>query len=180
MSEINDIINFFRRYYNRFVITKDDDMDGKLNKLIMFFIYLLIILILIGSEFRNIALGIIILLILVKYLYIKEHFINEKKCRRPTINNPFMNPLYEADNLEACKVDDKEILDKFNHNLNRNIGDVFEKRTGQLLYRTNNVTTIPNKYDDFLNFIKLTYDEPDNNCKYDGVNCLKYNDLRYH
>jgi hypothetical protein len=26
----------------------------------------------------------------------------------------------------------------------------------------------------------MTYDQPDNNCKYDGVNCLKYDDLRYH
>jgi ABC-type transport system involved in cytochrome c biogenesis ATPase subunit len=56
--------------------------------------------------------------------------------------------------------------------------DLFDKKTGQLYYKTNNVTSIPNKYKDFLNFIGSTNDLKDNNCKYDGVNCLKYNDLR--
>jgi len=180
MREIYDIINFFGKYYNKFIMERSDSVDEKINKLIMFFTYLLLILMIIGSEYRNVSLGIIILLIIVKKLYIKEEFIQENKCRKPTIDNPFMNPLYENDNLEACKVNDKEIMDKYYNNLNRNINDVFEKKTGQLYYKTNNVTTIPNKYGDFLNFIKLSYDEPDNNCKYNGVNCLKYNDLRYH
>ncbi len=180
MREINDIINFYRKYYNKFMLKSGDNIDESMNKLIMFFTYLFIILVLISSEYSKMALGCIIVLVIVKLLYKKEEFINEKKCRKPTIDNPFMNPLYDHDNLEACKVDDKEIMDKYYNNLNRNVNDVFDKKTGQLYYKTNNVTTIPNKYGDFLNFIKMTYDEPDNNCKYDGVNCLKYNDLRYH
>jgi hypothetical protein len=91
-----------------------------------------------------------------------------------------MNPLFEVDNLEACDATEKEILAKYYHNLPRNMNDVFDKNTGQLYYKLNNVTSIPNKYGDFLKFIGSTKDQPDNNCKYDGVNCLKYDDLRYH
>jgi hypothetical protein len=180
MNEINYIINFVNTYYNNFIYDSIDTMDEKINKSIMFLIYLLIIFIVLGSNLRTMPIALIILLIFVKYTYIKEEFDPEKKCRLPTIDNPFMNPLFEVDNLEACDASEKEILAKYNHNLPRNMNDVFNKNSGQLYYKLNNVTTIPNKYDDFINFIGSTKDQPDNNCKYDGVNCLKYNDLRYH
>jgi len=175
MNEINYIINFVNKYYNNFIYESIDTMDEKINKSIMFLIYLLIIFIVLGSM----PVALIILLIFIKHVYIKEEFDPEKKCRVPTIDNPFMNPLYEVDNLEACDATDKEILAKYYHNLPRNMNDVFDKNTGQLYYKLNNVTSIPNKYGDFIKFIGSTKDQPDNNCKYDGVNCLKYNDLRY-
>jgi len=179
MNEINYIINFVNKYYNNFIYESIDTMDEKINKSIMFLIYLLIIFIVLGSNLRTMPVALIILLIFIKHVYIKEEFDPEKKCRVPTIDNPFMNPLYEVDNLEACDATDKEILAKYYHNLPRNMNDVFDKNTGQLYYKLNNVTSIPNKYGDFIKFIGSTKDQPDNNCKYDGVNCLKYNDLRY-
>ena len=179
MNEINYIINFVNKYYNNFIYESIHTMDEKINKSIMFLIYLLIIFIVLGSNLRTMPIALIILLIFIKHVYIKEEFDPEKKCRVPTIDNPFMNPLYEVDNLEACDATDKEILAKYYHNLPRNMNDVFDKNTGQLYYKLNNVTSIPNKYGDFIKFIGSTKDQPDNNCKYDGVNCLKYNDLRY-
>ena len=179
MNEINYIINFVNKYYNNFIYESIDTMDEKINKSIMFLIYLLIIFIVLGSNLRTMPIALIILLIFIKHVYIKEEFDPEKKCRVPTIDNPFMNPLYEVDNLEACDATDKEILAKYYHNLPRNMNDVFDKNTGQLYYKLNNVTSIPNIYGDFIKFIGSTKDQPDNNCKYDGVNCLKYNDLRY-
>ena len=179
MNEINYIINFVNTYYDNFIYTSTDTMDEKINKAIMFLIYLLIIFIVLGSNLRTMPIALIILLIFVKHTYIKEQFDPEKKCRVPTIDNPFMNPLYEVDNLEACNATEKEILAKYYHNLPRNMNDVFDKNTGQLYYKLNNVTSIPNNYKDFIKFIGSTKDQPDNNCKYDGVNCLKYNDLRY-
>jgi len=179
MNEINYIINFVNTYYDNFIYTSTDTMDEKINKVIMFLIYLLIIFIVLGSNLRTMPIALIILLIFVKHTYIKEQFDPEKKCRVPTIDNPFMNPLYEVDNLEACNATEKEILAKYYHNLPRNMNDVFDKNTGQLYYKLNNVTSIPNNYKDFIKFIGSTKDQPDNNCKYDGVNCLKYNDLRY-
>jgi len=180
MNEIFNIIDYFNRYYNNFIYTDDDTMDEKINKSIMFLIYAFIIFMILGSDFRAMPAALIILLLLVKQIYIKEEFEQEKKCREPTINNPFMNPLFEVDNLEACDVPEKEILAKYYNNLPRNMKDIFDRKTGQLYYKLNNVTSIPNKFGEFLKFIGMTYDQPDNNCKYDGVNCLKYDDLRYH
>ena len=180
MNEINYIINFVNTYYNNFIYESIDTMDDKINKSIMFLIYLSIIFIVLGSNLRTMPIALIILLIFVKHTYIKEQFDPEKKCRLPTIDNPFMNPLFEVDNLEACNAKEKEILAKYYHNLPRNMDDVFDRKTGQLYYKINNVTSIPNNYKDFIKFIGSTKDQPDNNCKYDGVNCLKYDDLRYH
>ena len=179
MNEINYIINFVNTYYNNFIYDSIDTMDEKINKSIMFLIYLLIIFVVLGSNLRTMPIALIILLIFIKHTYIKEQFDPEKKCRLPTIDNPFMNPLFEVDNLEACDATEKEILAKYYDNLPRNMDDVFDRKTGQLYYKLNNVTTIPNKYDDFIKFIGSTKDQRDNNCKYDGVNCLKYDDLRY-
>ena len=179
MNEIFNIIDYFNQYYNNFIYTATDTMDEKINKSIMFLIYGFIIFMIIGSELRAMPIALIMLLLFVKQTYIKEEFDPEKKCRKPTVDNPFMNPLFEVDNLEACDASEKEILKKYYNNLPRNMKDVFDRKTGQLYYKLNNVTSIPNKYGDFLKFTGMTYDQPDNNCKYDGVNCVKYDDLRY-
>ena len=44
MNEIFDIIDFGKKYYNNFIFIKDDSVDVKLNKTIMFLIYTLIII----------------------------------------------------------------------------------------------------------------------------------------
>jgi hypothetical protein len=87
------------------------------------------------------------------------------------------SPRLMPEDIESINsgIEAKEILSKYYDNLPRNMDDVFDRKTGQLYYKLNNVTTIPNKYDDFIKFIGSTKDQPDNNCKYDGVNCLKYN-----
>ena len=178
MKEIFDIIKFINIYYNNFIFNHIDDIDIKLNKVIMFLLYTLLLFLIIRSNYSIIPVGLIIMVLLIKINYNKDVFIKKNKCRKPTKDNPFMNVLFEAESNEACDVDEKEILDKYNDNLNRNINDLFDKNNGQLYYKMNNVTSIPNKYKDFLNFIGSTNDQKDNNCKYDGVNCLKYNDLR--
>lgn len=177
MKEIFDIINFFNTYYQNFIFSINDDIDIKLDKSIMFLIYTFILLIVLRSEYITVSLALVVLIIIIKNLYIKEQFSDNTKCRKSTVDNPFMNELFEIDGLEPCQVDDKEIMNNYYDNLNRNIKDVFEKRTGQLYFRSK---MIPNKYGDFLKFIKSTLDEPDKNCKYNGTNCLDYADLRYH
>jgi hypothetical protein len=179
MKEIFDIITFINTYYNNFIFTSNDDIDLKIDKSIMFLIYIFIIFIILRSAYNVIPVVLIVILLIIKINYKRDIFITKEKCRRPTKDNPFMNILFEAEKEEACAdVDEKEILEKYNDNLNKNMQDLFDKKTGQLYYKTNNVTSIPNKYKDFLNFIGKTNDLKDNNCKYDGVNCLKYNDLR--
>jgi hypothetical protein len=179
MKEIFDIIDFFKRYYNNFIFNISDDIEVKFNKSIMFCIYLIIIFWIIDrTEYYILPFSIIVFIIFCRNFYSKEKFIVEDKCRKPTIDNPFMNVLYENDNKEACDADYSEVLEKHYDGTYRNLNDLFDTRIGQLYFRTNNVTTLPNKYKDFLKFVGSTYDQPDNNCKNDGVNCLEYQDLR--
>jgi len=177
MKEIFDIINFLNTYYQNFIFSISDDIDIKLDKSIMFLIYAFTLFIILRSEYVTVPLALIVVIIIIKNLYIREQFSDNTKCRKSTVDNPFMNELFEVDGLEPCQVDDKEVMNNYYNNLNRNIKDVFEKRTGQLYYRSK---MISHKYGNFLKFIGKTLDEPDNNCKYNGTNCMDYADLRYH
>jgi len=178
MKELFNIINFFYKYYNKFIFNLDDSVEEKLNRSLMFLVYASILFMILGLSSVSITITLAVIILIFKSIYKKENFEIEKKCRKSTIDNPYMNPLYDVDNLEACPINDEEIKKNYNNHLFRNIKDIFDKRHGQLYYLTNNVTTFPNKYKEFLNFIGMTYDASDNNCKYDGVNCLQYNDLR--
>jgi len=176
MKEIFDIINFFNIYYQDFIFTISDDIDVKFDKSIMFLIYIFILFLILRSEYVTMPIALITIILIIKNLYIKEQFSDDIKCRKSTVDNPYMNELFEFNGLDSCRVDDKEIMNNYYNNLNRNIKDVFEKRTGQLYYKSNPPS---NKYGEFLEFIGSTRDEPDNNCKYNGTNCMDYGDLRY-
>jgi hypothetical protein len=179
MKEIFDFINFLNIYYNNFVFSISDDIREKFNKTIMFCLYLIIILWVIGrTQYYIFPFAIIIVILFVRNFYSKELFIKEDKCRPPTVDNPFMNVLYDHDGKEACDADEEEVLEKHYDGVFRNPNDLFDKRIGQLYFRTNNVTTLPNKYKEFLNYVGSTYDQPGNNCKYTGTNCLEYQDIR--
>ena len=74
-------------------------------------------------------------------------------CQQPTKNNPFMNVLI-SDYLDApnrppaCNPDDPKIAEQidqhFNHNLYKDINDVWDKGNSQRQYIVNPSTTIPN------------------------------------
>lgn len=105
-----------------------------------------------------------------------------KSCTAPTKNNPFMNvSLNEIhDNPtrpQACgHTDDiKDSMEtNFNHNLYKDIDDLFGKNNSQRQFYTNPITTVPNDQDSFA---KWLYSVPAT-CKEDQENCLRYEDLR--
>lgn len=114
--------------------------------------------------------------------------MNEYKrntCRRPTVNNPFMNPnitdFNDGDIPVACNVDDEDINESmkinFNHNLFRDVDEVWERENSQRQFYTVPNTTVPNNQ---VEFAKWLYKVPDT-CKSDNKNgeCLRYDDLRY-
>jgi len=179
MRELFDFIDFINIYYNNFIFTVSDDIEVKFSKTNMFCLYLIFIFWVIDrTNYIIFPATIIILIYFIRTFYSKEKFVIEDNCRKPTVDNPFMNVLYENDNKEACDAEYSEVLEKHYDGLYRNPNDLFDTRVGQLSFRTNNVTTLPNKYKDFLNYVGSTYGQPDNNCKYDGVNCLEYQDIR--
>lgn len=104
------------------------------------------------------------------------------KCRRPTKDNPYMNPDVTNFNTPApapCNSDDEqinnEITKSFNHDLYMDVDDAFEKMNSQRQFYTVPTASIPNNRDDFANWL---YKSPAT-CKEDQEQCLRYEDLRY-
>jgi hypothetical protein len=117
------------------------------------------------------------------YSYDKYDEFKKNTCQRPTVDNPFMNPLindYGTKNTTvACNVDDAEIdlsiKDNFNKNLYRDIGSVWERENSQRLFYTIPNTQIPNQQTEFAEWLyKTPY-----TCKEDQHTCLKYEDIRF-
>ncbi len=109
----------------------------------------------------------------------------QDSCRKPIINNPFMNPTlidFNNDltpNLAACNAFDEEIkneiADKFNKNLFRNVDDLFEIKNSQRQFYTIPNTSVPNQQ---IEFAEWLWKQPET-CKEDQSVCLRYEDLRF-
>lgn len=108
---------------------------------------------------------------------------NDATCRKPTRDNPFMNPTITDYNVDdppqACNADDEDIKDEikmnFNKDLYRNVEDLWEKKNSQRQFYTLPTTSVPNDQDGFA---KWLYKSP-YTCKEDNMQCLKYDDVRY-
>lgn len=112
--------------------------------------------------------------------------INQYKnatCKRPTRDNPFMNPeLSDYNNHDppaACNADDDEIKDEITKNFNKdmymNLDDVWEKKNSQRQFYTLPATGVPNDQAAFANWL---YNSP-KTCKEDQEGCLRYEDIRF-
>lgn len=103
-------------------------------------------------------------------------------CRKPTPDNPFMNPLQPDFNIENPPVpgnaDDEDIQEgitnAFNENLFRDVSDVFERENSQRQYYTVPQMNPPDTH----SFAMWLYGNQ-NICKSDQSKCMKYTDLRY-
>lgn len=111
-------------------------------------------------------------------------------CTRPTLDNPFMNVTMKdylnvdektqqmVDRPAACDTADENVKrsmdEMFNHNLFKDVNDVFGKMNSQRQFYTMPSTTIPNAQDDFA---KWLYANP-KTCKEDQEFCLRYEDVR--
>ncbi len=114
-----------------------------------------------------------------------DEIIDHQKstCRRPTVDNPFMNPYItdynNGDPPAACNADDEEIKDEmtvnFNHELFRDVDELWERENSQRQFYTIPTTAIPNNQ---VEFAKWLYYIP-KTCKEDQNNCLRYEDLRF-
>lgn len=107
-----------------------------------------------------------------------------KECVMPTVNNPFMNFNYISDNYhrppacEAFLYNDpqsrevkKEVEDKFNERLYRDVGDLYSKRNGQREFYSVPYNGIP----DQTSFAKWLYSPAGGStCKENGLKCGPY------
>ena len=111
----------------------------------------------------------------------------EQDWVKPSKENPFMNishldytenPNRNSENYkDIYKINkdkrdllNKDVEEKFNFNLYRDVSDVFGKMNSQREFYTTPVTTIPNKQEDFANWCYKT----EKTCKENnGEQCLK-------
>ena len=106
-------------------------------------------------------------------------------CRRPTIDNPFMNIAatdFSVDNLPvACNANDEDIQEEikvnFNHELFRDLeGEVFERGNSRRQFYTLPNVAIPNNQTEFANWL---YRLPTSaNCKEDTSACLRFSVMK--
>lgn len=104
----------------------------------------------------------------------------KETCTKPTQDNPLMNYMISdykdnPDKLKACTNVETDIDNNFNHNLYKDIDDLFEKKNSQRQFYTMPNTQNPN---DQKAFAEWLYKIPET-CKTDQEHCLKYEDLRY-
>lgn len=190
----NDLKGFITEdNFLKFFPTPNMSFTEKINSVIRFTLYLVIILLLFKNNYK--VLYILVIVLLTTYLMSlvnrkekivkKEEFKkmdtalrkkDNKECVKPTTENPFMNVLitdYKEDSKradkEACnptnKKIKKKIQDKYDERLFRSIDDVFMNETGDRQFYTMPVTDVVN---DQTGFAKWLYDRGDT-CKQGAV-----------
>lgn len=118
-------------------------------------------------------------------LYTVDEMIDYRKntCRKPTPDNPFMNPatveFNNGDPPAACNANDDEIKENiktnFNHNLFTNVDELWERANSQRQFYTMPNTSVPNQQTEFAQFLYSRVPV----CKDNQENCLRYDDVRY-
>lgn len=181
-----------------FFISEDMSVDEKLNSIVRFGVYASVLLALYHKKYKylTIVLPILLLTLVIHSNYSETEIENfdskgkpiKKKFTLPTLNNPFGNnsimdildnpkrpPMidYSSYSEEALKVK-KEIDEKFNYNLYKDLGDVYGKENSQRqFYTAPNRGNIPNDPDG--EFKQWLYGSS-KSCK-EG-SCAPYEDLR--
>ena len=109
----------------------------------------------------------------------KINLINQyNSCRRSTINNPMSNLLNldKYPELEACIDEPKERIDEnLYYNFFEDQNDLNAKKRLRS-FITMPITSHPNNR---LKFLDFAYGNMVALCKYDGIGCEKFRDLRY-
>src|SRR3990172_5430040 len=172
------------------VPTKNMTKIQQLNALTRLILYIMVLCLLLSEAGLFIIVGIMILVFitLAHRLFYNAYNVydlidcDKNMCRRPTPNNPFMNPgllEFGPENPPvACNVNDEEIKEdikvNYDHMLFRDVSDVWERQNSQRNFFTLPNTAIPNNQTEFA---KWLYWIPGfANCKESG-NCLRYDSL---
>lgn len=167
------------------------NLAEKLNALVRLSIYLGIILSLIKNSYLYLYIPLITMAITVVIYntYSKSEgyqqqersrpeIRKEKKRVKPTIDNPFMNINLITDDrkrdpatlsFDKPKIQE-DIEEKFNHNLYRDVSDLYGKSNSQREFYTAPSTTIPN---DQTSFAKWCYNTG-STCKEDTIKCAPF------
>ena len=187
---VNNISILFRNdKLTTFFPDNSMSLAEKLNSIVRLSLYISILLFVYNKNYNNIYVFLITLLI-TYFIYnysdkkktkkIKEHLhqkkgllddiLKPKKICKPTENNPFCNILltdYENPNRNTnINVNDpesmKDVSEKFNHNLYKDVNDIWNNNNSQRQFMTNPIRTIPNDQHGFASWL---YGSSKKHCK---------------
>ena len=186
MDEPNIIIQ--KNRLTEFFPTVKMSLAEKLNAILRLCIYIAIILFLLKNNINVLYIPLIWMIISfgiyknkassIKETYLEnkiDHKRREKSCVKPTVDNPFMNINLITDKRDrepACLSFDnpklQEVIEeKFNHDLYRDVGDLYGKNNSQREFVTMPSTTIPNNQTEFAKWCYST----GSNCKEETIKC---------
>ena len=164
-----------------------DIYPNNYNSICRMFLYTFIIFLLFKKyQWTYICFICFIIISILGYIYDKEYIkdkkinlINQyKSCRRSTINNPMSNILMMDDknNLIACsdEAEEKKEMNLY-WEFYEDENDINAKKNLRN-FITMPITSHPNKRNDFLNFL---YGNNKAYCKYEGIGCEEYRELKY-
>ena len=169
------------------------NLEGKINAVVRFCLYLSILLTLIMVDYRYLFIGIVACVVsIVVYEYERRkkeqqdafmdakgvQVVDDKLCAKPSVNNPFMNVLINdiQDNPHrppACNVanDGNKALvaSKFHARMFRDVNDIYDNMASQRQYYTTASTTIPNDQGAFAEWL---YGRPASCKQGNGEQCM--------
>lgn len=160
----------------------------QLNAISRFGFYLLVLLLITSNKEEWLFIPFLLITISIVLYFIEKMTKKEKKekrkCKMPTKQNPYMNTLMTLDDennsIPACDINNNEVKTEmkkeFNRDLYRNIDDLFERKNSERQFYTLPASTDPSDRDKFLDWVY----KPVRTCKEDGLQCLEYEDIRYH
>uniref|UniRef100_A0A6C0E965 Minor capsid protein P9 transmembrane helices domain-containing protein n=1 Tax=viral metagenome TaxID=1070528 RepID=A0A6C0E965_9ZZZZ len=118
----------------------------------------------------------------LEYTLSEYEEFRKNKCRKPTADNPFMNPTLADFNTEndpiACNGDDEDIKEQrdiaFNQNLFRDLNDLFDVKNAERQFATVPINSVPNDQEAFAKWCYGT----GLTCKEDSFACQPRNTYR--
>lgn len=191
-----DIPGFItEKTYMRFFPSPDMGFAEQLNSMMRLAVYFAAIMLIIKKDanilFVPIFVGIFTYLVysvdeknrrgdrtILEKMGIGEEFGTGRLCQKPTKDNPFMNVLMtdygsNPGRPRACRFEGKvkeEVKKNFDHNLYRDVDDIFHKKASDRQFYTTASTTIPN---DVGTFGQWLYGTPKTCKEGNGNGCYK-------
>jgi len=184
LYDISILFQNYKEFYPRKTMNQID----KANSLMRLAIYYSILLIILKLDSSWLAISFLLVSLSI-FIGTTENFkIDNKKCIKPTKNNPYMNftlgdHINNPQRQSACKLDStirNEELNFFRKNINGdstiNKFNLYSKNNNDRNFYTMPSTTIVNDQTGFAKYLFGDFGK----CKSEGKDCLKHSDNRFH
>lgn len=169
---MNRLLDFFPSKYNNIIENR--------NSIIRYCIYVVIIILILTNNWKIsiffLLFGIIIYIIsnIIDNYEIKKNV----DCKITTVDNPIGNlTLYDNINKSLCINQEDKIKSNLKYNIYYDSKDIYHKKNNIRSFITMPSQINPNNIDNFKNYLYYL-DNP--TCKYNSLDCMLNENLKYH